>query len=111
MLSRSETYHVGDRIPNLTIHVKKRKGKEYEDLTNATDIKYYLRKKGATTNKVDGVAATASENKKIIVAWAADDLDTAGIFFCWGEYQINAKIKSTSAVEIIIKYPWEDLDS
>jgi len=65
------------------------------DLTGAT-LKFYMRKRGATTNKVDGASATIVDAAQgtCKYTWQSGDLDTVGVYDC----QLEIIVEGSSVI-------------
>ena len=77
----------GDTAPAISIQIIKESDGSPLDLTSAT-AKFYMIKKGESTYKINGVAATIfdSINGIITYDWVSQDTDTVG------EYEAEFKV-------------------
>lgn len=109
----TESYAIDDRKPDLRIHVFEKEGNDKHDLTNFTNIRFYLRNMADSTFKINGTitgnsidgAATDGILKHL---WGATDLDTGGRYHAWFKYDAGtSEDETTTVVEIHVQNAWE----
>ncbi len=105
-------YKVGDRKPDFTMTVFQAETNAVRVLTGATTPLFFLYNVETEEYKLEddasGVTISDAAGGVLQKLWQAADLDTLGSYAAWFSYEIGAgKVETTTAVELIIKNPWE----
>ncbi len=105
-----------DRRPFFNMHLFEGESNVIHDITGVGNIKFFMRLKGASTNKVDGVAGAIlgpGTDGVLEYQWGATDLDTvntkaAPFYEAWFTYEPAAsRTETTTRVEIVVAEPWD----
>ncbi len=100
--------------PDLVAYVMIGQTNTAKNWTGADSCKFYLRDESDGSMKIDGEDGTISDaaNGELTYAWAAADLDTAERYSAWFVVYWGASStipEPTSAAEVLIKYPYNEM--
>jgi hypothetical protein len=104
-------YAVDDMSPSLTMEVKRGYTNEVVNLTGITNLEFFLYDNDAGTYKLNadtaGVTVADAVNGLLDKDWQTGDLDTAGTYIAWFEYQRSSKKETAGAIEVKVVPAYE----
>ena len=115
-LATSATWKVDDRKPDLVMYVKTANSDTAVDLTGTTSTKFYLydleNDEYKLEDNTNGVTNSQDSTGVLTKEWQANDLDETGRYAAWFSYERGTgKVETTTAVEVNVVNPWENVES